>query len=217
MPDNESRTERKKEKNIAEERNKSTLNKGYYYVIAFLFLILFLLVIYIFIGSGDKVDLEENESPSGQLEETSENTQESSEFENDLEEENELPEEDTNEENEADEENEEESDTEEEDSEENIADESVVNEEAPHDEGHAIDFNDGSADRIAIKEEIMKLTGLESDLIEYWVGNDGPGRVSATVASADQSEIYEVSLQYGEGAWHVVDYQSLDSVPTDFN
>lgn len=93
----------------------------------------------------------------------------------------------------------------------------IVNEDAPYDSDYAIDFNGGSADRIAIKEKIIEATGLGNDLIEYWVGNNGPGRVSATVASPDQSEIYEVKLQYGDGEWHVTNYNSLDSLPDNFN
>src|SRR5699024_3720107 len=94
-------------------------------------------------------------------------------------------------------------------------DSSVVNEDAPHDTDHATDYNDGSTDRVAIKNEIMAATGLNDDLIEWWVGNEGPGRVEATVSSRDQSEIYQVYLQYGDGNWHVLNYERLSSIPNN--
>src|SRR5699024_11681482 len=46
----------------------------------------------------------------------------------------------------------------------------------------SVDYNDGSNDRVQIKNEIMAATGLNDDLIEWWIGNDGPGRVEATVS-----------------------------------
>ena len=83
----------------------------------------------------------------------------------------------------------------------------------PHDTSHATDYGSGSADRVEIKERVMEVTGLGDNLIESWVGNDGPGRVVATVSSRDQSEHYEVYLQYGDGSWSVESYQRLSENP----
>lgn len=198
MAENESRNERKKVEAKMRTKNKSGLSKVYYWVIGILFLILFLLVIYIFAQSGDKVDLGTEEDTSSIVqgneaideEESSENKQE----------EPEKVKEDTEED--AEEESEETSDS-----------EITINENAPLDTDHAVDYNNGSADRIAIKEKVMQATGLGNDLIENWVGNNGPGRVVADVYSPDKSEVYRVYLQYGDGEWHVTNYESLSSVP----
>ncbi len=208
MSKKESRIERKEEVKSLQEKRETSLNKVYYWIIAFLFFILFVLVLFIFSKSEAKVDLTEN-GTNNEL----------------VEKENEVSDADTNQssENEAEDNQSDESEIED-DTDENLEDltdeedeQTIVNEDAPYDSDHAIDFNGGSADRIAIKERIIEATGLGNDLIEYWVGNNGPGRVSATVASPDQSEIYEVKLQYGDGEWHVTNYNSLDSLPDNFN
>lgn len=200
MTKSESRVERKKGSKKVKEKSKLSLNKIYFWVIGVLFLILFVLVIFIFRKSGDKVDLTEPENNSSLIQDKEKQT-DTTTSEDKKENEKEVSE-DNNEQ------------TTPENSEGNDA---LVNENAPIDETHEVDYNDGSADRIAIKEEIIKVTGLGNDLTEYWVGNNGPGRVSATVASPDKSEIYEVQLQYGEGKWHVTSYQKLDSLPGSFN
>lgn len=208
MSKKESRIERKKEGKNLQQKSKTSLNKVYYWIIAFLFFILFLLVLFIFSKSGTKVDLTEDDTNNELVEQESEvsdaDTNQSSENET---------EDNQSEETEIEEETEEDPEDETEEEEE----QTIVNEDAPYDSDHAIDFNGGSPDRIAIKEKIIEATGLGNDLIEYWVGNNGPGRVSATVASPDQSEIYEVKLQYGDGDWHVTNYNSLDSLPDNFN
>ena len=43
-------------------------------------------------------------------------------------------------------------------------------------------------------------------MIENWIGNDGPGRVEATVTEASTGQQYVVYLQYGEVEWHVESY-----------
>lgn len=206
MSKKESRIERKKEGKNLQQKSKTSLNKVYYWIIAFLFFILFLLVLFIFSKSGTKVDLTEDDTNNELVEQESEvsdadtNQSSENETEDSQSEETEIEEE-----------------TEEDPEDETEEEQTIVNEDAPYDSDHAIDFNGGSADRIAIKEKIIEATGLGNDLIEYWVGNNGPGRVSATVASPDQSEIYEVKLQYGDGDWHVTNYNSLDSLPDNFN
>ncbi|MDN6731742.1 MAG: YrrS family protein, partial [Atopostipes suicloacalis] len=177
------------------------------------------LVLFIFSKSNDKTDLKDNDENNELVEESQKkdsnnlDSSENRENEKDKEEQSNDSKADTDNEN-----SKNESDEEEPNEEEPSGEETIVSEnDAPHDPEHNTDYNGGSADRVAIKEEIMKVTGLGSNLIEYWVGNNGPGRVSATVASSDQSEIYEVHLQYGDGRWQVTDYKALDSVPNNFD
>lgn len=205
MSKNESRVERKKESKNLQEKSKLSLNKMYYWIIGFLFLVLFVLVLFIFSRSGDNVNVTDDQDQTEIVDEeieqsNSTNGAEQSESDAEVVEEPAEDEENT--------ESEEELETEE---------ETVVNEDAPIDESYAVNYNSGSADRVAIKEEIMQATGLGNDLIEYWVGNNGPGRVTATVANPDQSRIYEVQLQYGEGEWYVTSYQPLDTLPENFD
>lgn len=210
MAENESRDERKKVEKNMRTKNKSGLSKVYYWIIGILFLILFLLVVYIFAKSGDNINLgdqeetsslvqgngseAEEDSSTDQTEET-EGTEETGETEEaeSVEEEAEAPEE----------------------SEETAESETSVNENAPLDTAHVVDYNDGSADRIAIKQKVMQATGLGNDLVENWIGNNGPGRVTADVYSPDKSKVYRVYLQYGDGDWHVTNYESLSSVPAN--
>ncbi len=197
MAENESRNERKKAEELR-AANKSSLNKAYYWIIGILFLILLLLVIYIFASSGDKVNLSDDESTSATTEEVAtEGGEAPSTVPSEVGEEIEEPE----------------AAEEVEESEETDTDATSVNEDAPLDTDHAVDYNSGSADRIAIKEKVMQATGLGNDLIENWIGNNGPGRVTADVYSPDKSEVYRVYLQYGDGDWHVTSYESLNSIP----
>ena len=95
----------------------------------------------------------------------------------------------------------------EEEGEDGQGDESIINENPPHDPNHATDYNAGSADRLEIRDKVQTVTGIEEgDLIENWIGNDGPGRVEATVTEASTGQQYVVYLQYGEGEWHVESY-----------
>lgn len=194
MAENESRSERKKAKDNMRSKNDSGLSKVYYWIIGFLFLVLFGLVVYIFAKSGDNVKLGDQEETSslvqGNKVESEEDASEDPVDETD------EPTEDL-----------------EEEPEEEESSETSVNEDAPLDPTHAVDYNDGSPDRIAIKQKVMEATGLGNDLIENWIGNNGPGRVTADVYSPDKSKIYRVYLQYGDGDWHVTNYESLSSIP----
>lgn len=205
MSENESRNERKKAKQEQAPKNKGSLNKVYYWIIGILFIILFLLVVYIFVSSGDKVNLDDAEETSSLVEDKEAATESDSDGQDAEETENiaETTDEDT--------ENVTEESTD--DSEEIVDEEISLSENAPLDTGYVVDYNTGSADRQAIKEKVMQATGLGNDLIENWIGNNGPGRVTADVHSPDKSEVYRVYLQYGEGAWHVTNYESLSSVP----
>jgi len=223
MSKNQSRKERKKQKNIPDTENRtesrSGISKIYYYVIGFLFLVLLILVIFIFTRNGDKVKLEDKETDESALVENNEtendNTAEKKDEETSTEEGIDESESKDNDENSS-AENKKENSEEDQDTEELQPGEStVVNEDAPHDANHAVDYNDGSTDRVAIKNEIMAATGLNDDLIEWWVGNDGAGRVEATVSNRDETEIYKVHLQYGDGNWHVLDYERINAIPND--
>ena len=210
MTENESRDERKKVEKNMRTKNKSVLSKVYYWIIGILFLILFLLVIYIFAKSGDNVNLGDQEETSSLVQgnesdvegsstdqtEEAEGTEETEEVEAAVEEADNVEEET-------------------EEPEETAESETGVNENAPLDTAHAVDYNDGYADRIAIKQKVMQATGLGNDLIENWIGNNGPGRVTADVYSPDKSEVYRVYLQYGDGDWHVTSYESLSSIPAN--
>lgn len=215
MAENESRNERKKEEKKMGTAKKTSLSKVYYWIIGILFLILFLLVIYIFANSGDNVNLEGEEEASSLVQEvetdadddTSADQTDETESVTEPEEEQEETEDTTEEA------TEEVTEEEQDETEETTEGETSVNENAPLDTGHAVDYNNGSADRVAIKQKVMEATGLGNDLIENWIGNNGPGRVTADVYSPDQSEIYRVYLQYGEGEWHVTSYESLSSIP----
>lgn len=194
MAEKNSRSERKKAKDNMRSKNDSGLSKVYYWIIGFLFLVLFGLVVYIFAKSGDNVKLGDQEETSSLVQGNKVESEEDASDEP------------------ADETNEPTEDLEEEPEEEESS-EISVNEDAPLDPTHLVDYDDGSPDRIAIKQKVMEATGLGNDLIENWIGNNGPGRVTADVYSPDKSKIYRVYLQYGDGDWHVTNYESLSSIP----
>lgn len=211
MAENESRNERKKVEETMRSKNNKGLSKVYYWTIGFLFLVLFVLVVYIFAKSGDNVKLGDQEETSSLVQGNEEDSEEDA-SEDQIDEIEEAEETESAEE-EVDEPAEDSDEEKEEEPEEPESNETSVNEDAPLDTTHAVDYNDGSADRIAIKEKVMQVTGLGNDLIEHWIGNNGPGRVTADVYSPDKSEIYRVYLQYGESDWHVTDYERLSSIP----
>ncbi len=202
MSKNESRRERKK-RELSSTESKKRLSKVYYWVIGALFIILLLLVGFIFSRAGGKVQLDDEANQETMIQEATK--QEESEEKT---KETETKQEETEDTDDTEEDADSEEDSEEEPEEE--TENEGVNENAPYDPDHAVNYEDGSADRIAIKEQVMQVTGLGSDLIELWVGNDGPGRVTADVASADQTEKYQVNLQYGDGKWHVTSYQKVN-------
>ncbi|RLL48010.1 DUF1510 family protein [Oceanobacillus piezotolerans] len=62
---------------------------------------------------------------------------------------------------------------------------------------HTVDYNNGSQDRLEMKEAILMATGLsENDYHEWWIGNGGNQKVIATVSDEAQSEIYRVYLSW---------------------
>lgn len=213
-----SRRERKKQ-DVQSDRSVSDngISKVYYIVIGILFLILIGLIIFIFSRGGDDVNLNDNNTenpvedvqPDEPAEEPAETedpdtgeTDSVNEEPANTEEPAEEPDANTDEETQ-----EEDLDTDAEDLDEGEAE--TVNSDAPHDASHSVDYNSGSADRVAIKNQIMQATGLGSDLTEWWIGNDGPGRVKATVSDSANTTYYDVFLQYGDGNWHVTSFQRV--------
>lgn len=63
---------------------------------------------------------------------------------------------------------------------------------------HTTNYDDGSQDRIEIKEGVMRATGLSEDLVEWRVGNGGDQKVIATVSDPDETRIYRVYLSWIE-------------------
>ena len=213
-----SRRERKKQ-DVQSNRSVSEngISNVYYIVIGILFLILIGLIIFIFSRGGDDVNLNDNntENPVEDVQ-----PDEPAETEDpDTNETDPVDEEPADTEDPAtdpDAEPNEETQEEEPDADENANTEDLdegetetVNSDAPHDASHSVDYNSGSADRVAIKNQIMQATGLGSDLTEWWIGNDGPGRVKATVSDNANTTYYDVFLQYGDGNWHVTSFQRV--------
>lgn len=201
-----------------ENQNNNKLSKTYYWIIGILFVILIGLVIFIFTRSGNDVDLGDDDNASSIVQDGNNGEEDQNSDESDGEEDSAVD--DTDEENPSDEtddsSSEEENDNDENEAETDAPDPgetTTVNENAPHDPDHPIDYSEGSDDRIAIKNEIMRATGLGNDLIEWWVGNNGPGRVEATISNPDQSIVYRVYLQYGDGNWFVTSFERLSELP----
>ena len=203
-----SRIDRKKQDNQQKQNpSDSEISKIYYIVIGILLLILIGLIIFIFNRSGDNVNLNDGDNQTDGSEQVepiepdnnsdSDGTDNSDEVEVPDDNEPETPDntEDNSGSNNADSEQ--------------IGETVIVNNEAPHDSDHAVEYAAGSSDRIAIKNRVIEVTGLDNDLIEWWIGNDGPGRVKATVSNGESTIYYDVYLQYGEGNWHVTRYQRI--------
>lgn len=208
MSQKNSRSARKKQE-MTEDRvdRNNGINKNYYVIIGILLAVLLLLILYIFNSSDTSESESESEAKSSLVVDSSRNESEKdrknnrdqNQTENDIE-------------------------TSQDDSEleENgtetlpVGETRTVSEDAPYNADYTINYSEGSSDRLAIKEEVIAITGLDNNLIEWWVGQNGPGRVVATVSNASQTEIFEVYLQYGDGSWHVTSYQRLTEVP-DFN
>lgn len=227
MNKNESREERKKQEQMSGPSKQSNLGKIYYWVIGILFFILLLLIFFIFSRSGKNIDVDSDGDESSLVEMDPDNADESSDTDNtEIEDDDndnttdQTTEDSTDTETDIEDTNEDsENDSDEESAENNETDDlepgesTVVDDAAPHDSDYAVNYDEGSADRIEIKNLIMAVTGLDADLIEWRVENNGPGRVQATVTNRSQTETYRVDLQYGEGNWHVTSYERLNSNP----
>jgi len=78
---------------------------------------------------------------------------------------------------------------------------------------HTTNYDDGSQDRIEIKQAVMSATGLGEDLTEHWIGNGGDQKVIATVANPGNTEIYRVYLSWiDQEGWQVTQIERLKEV-----
>lgn len=83
-----------------------------------------------------------------------------------------------------------------------------VQKDAPYDSSYVPEFTGDSADMDAVERGVSAVTGLDTDdLVAIWIGNDGPGRIKATYTDSSYSEEYVVYFQYGDGIWHITDYE----------
>jgi|SRR5690625_1287702 len=81
---------------------------------------------------------------------------------------------------------------------------------------HTTTYDDGSQDRIEIKQAVMAATGLGEDMTEHWIGNGGDQKVIATVANPGNSEIYRVYLSWiDHEGWQVTQVERLKEVTRD--
>jgi len=62
---------------------------------------------------------------------------------------------------------------------------------------HTTNYDDESQDRKEMEKAIKSVTGLDDDMILWWVGNDGDQqKVVATVSPSDNSKTYRVYLSW---------------------
>src|SRR5690625_687999 len=77
---------------------------------------------------------------------------------------------------------------------------------------HTTNYDDGSQDRIVIKEAVQLATGLQ-DMTEWWIANGGDQKVIATVTSPDKTDIYRVYLSWvDEKGWQPTKVEELKEV-----
>lgn len=226
MKNNRSNNTRSGRKNTG----NSKLERVYYIVIGILLIVLLGLVIFIFANRGSNTDtISEDPTPGSEIAtETDEQEDEPADEEQD---DTTIDEEDQETETESEEDTEETSETDGEnterdqdedlepdvDEEETDQEEYEVTEDAPLDESYVPNYGEGSADRNAISQATSSVTGIsQGDMTTWWVGNDGPGQVFTVVSDSNQSNVYRVSLQYGDGQWHVTNVQELSSVPSEY-
>lgn len=77
---------------------------------------------------------------------------------------------------------------------------------------HTTTYEEGSQDRIEIREAVLMVTDLEEDnLVEQWIGRGGEQKVIATVSNLDLTETYRVYLDWidGEG-WQPTRVEELE-------
>ncbi len=84
-----------------------------------------------------------------------------------------------------------------------------VEKNAPLDETHEVSYEEGSSDMNEVLKLSKQVTGLGEDMYPVWIGNNGPGKVQATVSSQDNSKQFVVDLQFGEGTWHVTNVEQV--------
>lgn len=76
---------------------------------------------------------------------------------------------------------------------------------------HVTNYNDGSADRIEIKRAVAQATDVsEDDMVEYWIGNDGEQRVTATIMQLSSGKYFKAYLTWNDGkGWQVTRYDEI--------
>lgn len=197
----------------ANQNKQNQSGNIFYWIIGALTIILLSLIIFVFVRSGSKQETIEKDPESALVEEDNGSGSDQNEQDDEAESDQNEASDEKDEKNELD--NNEDDEEEEEDNDDSIqpGESEVVNEDSPHDSSHVVNFNEGSKDRVAIKNKVMTATGLDNNLIEWWVGNNGPGKVEATVSDSEKREIYKVYLQYGDGDWNVTNYERLDKLP----
>lgn len=83
------------------------------------------------------------------------------------------------------------------------------------DEEHYTKFEDGSDDRIEIKQAIVQALGVNEDMLtEVWVGNDGHNKIFSIVTDLETNESYQVYLSWiDQEGWQVKKVELV----SDFN
>ena len=76
---------------------------------------------------------------------------------------------------------------------------------------HVTNYNDGSDDRIEIKRATSNVTGIaEEDMIEWWVGNDGPQKVFSVISDKEKTDYYKVYLFWiDREGWQVTKVEKI--------
>lgn len=85
-------------------------------------------------------------------------------------------------------------------------------------EPHVVAFNDGSKDRLEIRQAISQATEIsEQELEEWWIGANGDDQVVATVSRIDSTNPYRVTLQWRTNkGWQTTLLEELKTLPTHF-
>ena len=76
---------------------------------------------------------------------------------------------------------------------------------------HTTTYDDGSQDRIEIKEATSMVTGIDADnMVEWLVENGGDQKVIATVSDKDETQTFRVYLQWVDGeGWQPTKVEEL--------
>lgn len=193
--------------NKFEKRRKNTKSISIFLIVG-AFLLLLLLAIWLFGGGDSETDSTENEEESSSdfLITKEDNEESSQDTENDSSENNTTTDEEAKEETESEEDENNSEENEEieteptEPSDDNVKEASTGNWEpiGTEQEGpHTMNFDNGSQDRIEIKRAASMVTKIpESEMVEWWVGNNGDQKAIATVSHKAETEVYRVFLSW---------------------
>lgn len=211
-----------KETRMGRSKNRSSfkMDAMYYKVVAVLVAILLALVIYIFWqGRADKKDHQSTTDQTEMTKKEQPSKKKKQEKKPDTEKQSSKKEDTTAESNKKEEVSEKPSEKEEtkpsenesqnEAQHKNEVSSDLIEKNAPLDKSHEVKYEDGSSDMEAVMRLSKEVTGLGEKMYAVWIGNNGPGKVQATVASTDNTQQYVVDLQFGEGAWHVTHVEQV--------